>query len=78
MFVAFLSSLFLGLAEGEAAAGASGSKGLRVGSLRALRLLISAVDNRDVLAFILPGVVSRLARALLLAGKYALSDSIGW
>lgn len=78
MFLAFLSSLFLRAAEEEAAAGASGSKGLRVGALRALRLLFAAADNGDALAFILPGVVSRLARALLLAGKQALGGSPGF
>eukprot|EP00884_Botryococcus_braunii_P020254 jgi/Botrbrau1/6912/Bobra.67_3s0030.1 len=66
--LAYLSSLFLRVAEEEAAAGASGSKALRAAALRALRTLITIVGDGDALAFILPGVVSRLSRALVLAG----------
>ncbi|KAK9820989.1 hypothetical protein WJX81_002818 [Elliptochloris bilobata] len=66
--LAFLTSLLLKTAEGEARAGHAGSKALRATALRSLRRLIAAVGDGDVLAFVLPGVASGLLRALLLAG----------
>ena len=55
-------------AHGELEAGAIGSKALRAAALRALRLLVAAVDDGDALAYFVPGVVSGLSKALLAAG----------
>ena len=49
-------------------AGETGSKALRAAALRALRLLVAAVDDGDALAFFVPGIVSGLSKALLAAG----------
>ena len=55
-------------AHGELEAGAIGSKALRAAALRALRLLVAAVDDGDALAYFVPGIVSGLSKALLAAG----------
>ena len=59
------------VAEGEAKAGHAGSKALRAAALRALRRLVGAAGDGDVLAFVLPGAASGLLRALLVAGGAA-------
>ena len=68
--LAYIAHTLLGVAEGEAAAGAQGSRALRAAALRALRLLMErAGPDGGALAAILPGTASGLARALQVAGE---------
>eukprot|EP00891_Asterochloris_glomerata_P002860 jgi/Astpho2/2860/fgenesh1_pg.00050_%23_118_t len=65
--VAYLTSMCLTTAALEVKAGLKGSKALRGASLHALRLLLEAVADGDVLAPLLPGLASGLSNALLAA-----------
>ena len=69
--LAYTAHTLLGVAEGEAAAGAQGSRALRAAALRALRALLEAADGA-ALAAILPGTASGLARALQAASEETL------
>lgn len=60
-----LISLLLKCAHAELQAGTSGSKTVRTHALRALRLLVQAVDSPEALTFFLPGLVTGLGKALL-------------
>ncbi|KAK9816315.1 hypothetical protein WJX74_010667 [Apatococcus lobatus] len=63
--LAYIAHTLLGVAAGEAAAGAQGSRALRAAALKALRLLLEhAGQNAAALAAILPGTASGLAQAL--------------
>ena len=66
--LAYTAHTLLGVAEGEAAAGAQGSRALRAAALRALRLLLERAVGA-ALAAILPGTASGLARALQVASE---------
>ena len=65
--VAYLTSMCLTTAALEVKAGLKGSKSLRGAGLHALRLLLEAVADGDVLAPLLPGLASGLSNALLAA-----------
>ncbi len=68
--LAYTAHTLLGVAEGEAAAGAQGSRVLRAAALRALRLLLErAGADGTALAAILPGTASGLAKALQVASE---------
>ena len=72
--LAYTAHTLLGVAEGEAAAGAHGSRALRAAALRALRLLMERTGhNGAALAAILPGTASGLAKALQAASKQAFT-----
>ncbi|XP_072963405.1 uncharacterized protein [Typha angustifolia] len=57
-------SLLLQTAETEALRGHTGSANLRKEAFLTLRLLVAKVGSADALAFFLPGIVSRFAKAL--------------
>ena len=66
-----LGSVLVKAAAAELEAGSSGSTGsklIRIEALRALKLLIQAVNDADALSFFLPGLMTGLARALVAAG----------
>jgi len=66
-----LGSVLVKAAAAEVEAGSSGNTGsklIRVESLKALKLLIQAVNDADALSFFLPGLMTGLARSLLVAG----------
>ena len=70
--VGYLASLLLRAAEREVAAGLRGSKPIRVEALQALASLIDALgrsQGEDLLAFLLPGLVSGLGKQLLSSGN---------
>ncbi|CAN6455240.1 unnamed protein product [Victoria cruziana] len=69
-------SLLLQLAETEASRGHHGSAELRTEALLTLRVLIAKVGTADRLAFFLPGVVSRFAKALNIS-KAMISGAAG-
>lgn len=69
--VAYLTSMCLTTAALEVKAGLKGSKALRSAGLHALRLLLEAVADGDVLAPLLPGLASGLSNALLAASGEA-------
>jgi TELO2-interacting protein 1 len=53
---------------GGGGTGMTGSKVIRIEALKALKMLIHAVNDAEALSFFLPGLVTGLARALLVAG----------
>ena len=69
--LAYMAHTLLGVAAGEAAAGAQGSRALRAAALKALRLLLERVGpDAAALAAILPGTASGLAQALQVASEH--------
>ena len=63
-------------ASDEMEAGQTGSKAVRAAAMRAINYLVdtlTANNGEDTLAFLLPGVVSRLGQAILAAGQPPLS-----
>jgi hypothetical protein len=62
-----LISLLLHMVAEEGAAGMTGSRTLRAECLRTLTALLRLVDNAAALAFFLPGLVSGLAKPLVVA-----------
>ncbi|XP_078436931.1 ARM repeat superfamily protein [Wolffia australiana] len=69
-------SLLLKIAEAEAERGLRGSSKLRKEALLTLRILVAKVGMSDALAFFLPGVLSRLGKALYI-NKSMLSGAGG-
>ncbi|KAJ6846927.1 uncharacterized protein M6B38_283970 [Iris pallida] len=57
-------SLLLQIAESEVVRGHRGSSNLRKEALLTLRVLVAKIGTADALAFFLPGIVSRFAKAL--------------
>jgi TELO2-interacting protein 1 len=53
----------------ELEAGSSGSKALRGTALLCLRRLIEVVGDGSALAFFVPGIVTGLGKALIVAGR---------
>ena len=77
--VGYLASLLLRIVDEEAKAGQQGSRALRAASLRCLRHLINVVADGEgyaTLAFLVPGLVSGLCRALVAAGVCSLSSPL--
>lgn len=69
-------SLLLQTAELEASRGHRGSASLRKEAFLTLRVLVAKVGTADALAFFLPGIVSRFAKALY-ASKSMISGAAG-
>ncbi|CAL9173490.1 unnamed protein product [Musa hybrid cultivar] len=69
-------SLLLQAAEVEALRGHRGSANLRKEAFLTLRVLVAKVGTADALAFFLPGVVSRFAKALYVS-KNMISGAAG-
>ena len=63
-----LSSLFLNIAAAELEAKSTGSKFVRKEAFRAFHTLLKALNTPETLSFSLPGFVTGLAKALLVAG----------
>ncbi|GBG85183.1 hypothetical protein CBR_g39748 [Chara braunii] len=63
--VGSLVDLLLKIDEAEVAAGSAGSKSLRTDALGTLRCLVLKLDDGDALAYFLPAMSVRLARASL-------------
>ncbi len=67
--IGHLGSVLVKAAAAEVEAGSGiGSKRIRIEALKALKLLIQAVNDAEALSFFLPGLITGLARALLVAG----------
>ncbi|XP_073101575.1 uncharacterized protein [Elaeis guineensis] len=69
-------SLLLQTAELEASRGHHGSASLRKEAFFTLRVLVAKVGTADALAFFLPGIVSRFAKALYIS-KSMISGAAG-
>ncbi|CAI0555532.1 unnamed protein product [Linum tenue] len=69
-------SLLLQAADTEAARGHRGSARLRVEAFSTLRVLVAKVGTADVLAFFLPGVVSKFSKVLH-SSKTMMSGAAG-